>query len=194
MVFSIPPPLGTIANSEILSSLGLTSSARSFETPSKCPAPKTASTFPSPLISEIFRAMNSSLSSIRTSPAPGDTSRNSSISEVSKSLSASISSNSNSSSVSSSASRAHISPAFSLKRMFFHALRSVVWMSLSTNLTSRSYSRAASTAASNSAPGCWPSSKPSFLCSAANRDCSNTIGALPSLITFRRPSLSNLLS
>ena len=154
MVFSTLPPLGTNSNSEILSSLGFTSSERSFETPSRCPAPNIASTFPSLLISEIFRAINSSLSSIRTSPAPGETSRNSSMSEVSKSLSASISSNSNSSSASSSASRAHINPAFSLKRMFFHALRKVVWISLSTNFTSRSYSCAASTAASNSAPGC----------------------------------------
>ena len=126
MVLSILPPLGVIASSEILSLLGWTSSFKSLETPSRCPAPNTASTFPLPLIAEIFLAINSSRSSIKTSPAPGDTSLSSSISDVSKSLSASMSSNSNSSSESSSDSRAHISPIFSLKRILFHALRRVV--------------------------------------------------------------------
>ena len=135
--------------------------------------------------------MYRSRSSINASPAPGENCLSSCIMEERRSESESNSSKSISSSASSSSAKREKSKRKrSLQRIFFHALRIVTWMSLSTKATSSPASFAASTAASNSAPGSCPSNKPIRRCSALNMAWMRTIGAFPSFMTRRSPSLS----
>ena len=139
----------------------------------------------------IFSAMYRSRSSIRASPAPCENSFKSSIMVDKRSESVSNSSRSKSSSSSSSSPKSEKSNRKrSLHFIFFQALRIVTWMSLSTSATSMPAALAVSTAANNSAPGSWPSFRPRRRCSALSMACIRTIGALPSLMTLRRPSLS----
>ena len=126
------------------------------------------------------------------SPAPFENSFKSSIIEDNKSESESKSSRSKSSSTSSSsAKREKSNRNRSLHFIFFHARRMVTCMSRSTNATSSPAAFAVSTAASNSAPGSCPSFSPKRRCSALSMACMSTIGAFPSLMTLRRPSLSS---
>ena len=134
-------------------------------------------------------ARYASRSSIRTSPARGAASRASSISVVSKSESSRSSSRSKSSS-SSSQSRALRTRHFSRRPIFRQALLRVITTSLSISACSISASSAASIAASNSAPGFSPVSRPMRRCWAARADCSRIIEDRPSLMIFRRSSLS----
>ena len=150
-----------------------------------------ASTLPLPLICCILPARKASLSSIRTEPAAGATSRASSIRLLSMSESSSNSSIEASSSSSSCHSKASRTRNFSLKPIFDQALLRVITTSLSISSTGTPASSAASIAASNSAPGFSPEAMPIRRCSAASADCSRIMCDLPSLRIFSRSSLSS---
>ena len=150
------------ASLEVISIGGL---LRLFTIPSRCPAPTTASTFPLPLICWILPARKASLSSIRTSPAPGATSLASSIILLNISESPNISSmESSSSSSSSSRRRVLITLHFSIIPIPRQALLRVTTTSLSIISTGILDSSALCTASRSSAPGFSPVVSPIFLC------------------------------
>ena len=137
---------------------------RLFTIPSRCPAPTTASTFPLPLICWILPARKASLSSIRTSPAPGATSLASSIILLNISESPNISSMESSSSSSSSKRRVLRTLHFSIMPIPRQALLRVTTTSLSIISTGILDSSALCTASRSSAPGFSPVVSPIFLC------------------------------
>ena len=134
--------------------------------------------------------MKASLSSISTEPAPGATSRASSIRLLSISESSSSSSTLASSASSSCQRKASMTLHFSLRPIFDQALRRVITTSLSTNSTGTSASSAASIAARSSAPGFSPEATPIRRCSAARADCRRIMCDLPSLRILSKSSFS----
>ena len=152
MVFDNTERFGTIDNSSILS-FGC-SELKYLSIPFRWPAPTTAKILLLESILRIFCAKYSSLSSIKTSPAPGENSFNSFIKSVRISRLSRISSKLTSTSSSSSPSIENIILNFSRNFIFRHALRRVTCISLSINSTCKPKSSDKFTASSNSAPGC----------------------------------------